>query len=62
VNSLFEELINKADRSIEGINVLLERIDYIDDSAKILNLYNDEVKIKDIRTQLITAVDKLKLY
>ena len=43
--------------------MLLEIIDYIDDSAsKILNQYNDDVKIKDFRAHWLLAVEKLQLY
>ena len=36
INDLFEELIKNANHTTDGVNVLIERIDYIDDCSMIL--------------------------
>jgi len=42
--------------------VLLEYVDYLRNSDKIINQYSDDVKIKEVGDNLKVAIDKLNLY
>ena len=50
IQDFFQSLVESANQNTASLNILLEYIDYIDQSKEIINQYQPGVQIGDIKT------------
>ena len=59
VQNFVDKLLSEENHSVEDLNTILEYVDHLDASKKLIDQYSPEVKICDIKEQIISAFEKL---